>query len=65
MLSRHAYADAVVIGRFLLVKALIARPMRPVQMLGADRLGLEPGGGDRPSCQAFLLSLILSFQPRI
>jgi hypothetical protein len=65
VLSRHAYADAVVIGRFLPVKALIARPMRQVQMLGTDGLLLEAGHGNQPSCQAFLLSLILSFQARV
>jgi hypothetical protein len=43
VLSRHAYVDAVVIGRLLLVKALIARPMRQVQVLGADRHRLEAG----------------------
>jgi hypothetical protein len=50
----------------MLVKALIASPMRHVQVLGAHRLPLERGTvTDRSPAQAFLFSLILSFQSRV
>jgi hypothetical protein len=50
----------------MLVRALIASPMRHVQVLGAHRLPLEPGTvTDRPPAQAFLFSLIPSFPSRI